>query len=79
MKSGAWVSGTLFEFDNDPDPHPHRAIVLTQPRYRPAGSDEAAPVDGADYLVIEAEEIEQLHAAFVQIQLPEVDTTPPDQ
>ncbi|WP_368073331.1 MULTISPECIES: DUF6338 family protein [Curtobacterium] len=41
LKSGGWVSGTLYEFDNDPDPHAHRAIVLTQPRYRAEGSDTA--------------------------------------
>jgi hypothetical protein len=70
LKSGAWVSGTLYEFDNDPDPQPHRAIVLTQPRYRPDGSDEAVPIEGADYVVIEAGEIEQMHAAFVQIEIP---------
>ncbi|PZE66165.1 MULTISPECIES: DUF6338 family protein [unclassified Curtobacterium] len=70
LKSGAWVSGALYEFDNDPDPHPHRAIVLTQPRYRPEGSDAAVPIEGADYVVVEADEIEQLHAAFVQIEIP---------
>ncbi|PPI47042.1 DUF6338 family protein [Rathayibacter tritici] len=69
LKSGAWVSGALYEFDNDPNPHPHRAIVLTQPRYRPDGSGEAVPIEGADYLVVEAGEIEQLHAAFVQIEI----------
>lgn len=76
LKSGGWVSGTLYEFDNDPDPHPHRAIVLTQPRYRPEGSAEAVPIEGADYVVVEAGEIEQLHAAFVQVEIP-VDTHDP--
>jgi hypothetical protein len=70
LKSGEWVGGTLYEFDNNPDSNPHRAIILTQPRYRPDGSDDAAPIEGADYLVIEAGEIEQLHAAFVQIEIP---------
>lgn len=70
LKSGGWVSGALYEFDNDPDPHPHRAIVLTQPRYRPEGSTEAVSIEGADYVVVEAGEIEQLHAAFVQIEIP---------
>jgi len=74
LKSGAWVSGALYEFDNDPDPHPHRAIVLTQPRYRPEGSDAAVPIEGADYVVVEAGEIEQLHAAFVQIEIPADDS-----
>lgn len=40
------------------------------PRYRPEGSDEAVPIDGADYVVVEAGEIEQLHAAFVQVEIP---------
>ncbi|PPF56002.1 hypothetical protein C5C13_11705 [Clavibacter michiganensis] len=67
LKSGGWVSGTLFEFDNDPDPNPHRALVLTQPRYRPSGTAESAPIEGVDYVVIEAGEIEQLHVAFAQV------------
>jgi hypothetical protein len=81
LRSGGWVSGTLYEFDNDPDPHPHRAIVLTQPRYRPEGSDEAVPIEGADYVVVEAGEIEQLHAAFVQVEIPAdaEDPSEPDQ
>lgn len=78
LKSGGWVSGTLYEFDNDPDPHPHRAIVLTQPRYRPEGSDTAVPIEGADYVVVEAGEIEQLHAAFVQVELPDDGDDPAD-
>jgi len=77
LKSGGWVSGTLFEFDNDPEPHPHRAIVLTQPRYRPEGSAEAVPIAGADYVVVEAGEIEQLHAAFVQVEI-SADSGAPD-
>ncbi|WP_368859348.1 DUF6338 family protein [Curtobacterium flaccumfaciens] len=46
LKSGGWVSGVLWEFDNDPDPHPLRAIVLTQPRYRSSGSDDVEPLGG---------------------------------
>jgi hypothetical protein len=76
LKSGAWISGTLYEFDNDPDPHPHRAIVLTQPQYRPKDSDDAVPIEGADWVIIEAGEIEQLHASFLQIEIPAADIAP---
>jgi hypothetical protein len=73
LKSGGWVSGVLWEFDNDPDPHPQRAIVLTQPQYRPSGTDDVEPLEGVDYVVIEAGEIQQLHAAFVPVDETEVD------
>lgn len=68
LKSGGWVSGELYEFDADPDPHPHRAIVLTQPQYKPSDSDDAAPLEGVDWIVIEAGDIEQLQAAFVEVE-----------
>lgn len=44
--------------------------MLTQRRYRPEGSAEAVPIEGADYVVVEAGEIEQLHAPFVQVEIP---------
>lgn len=68
LNSRAWISGELYEFDADPDPHPHRAIVLTQPHYKPADSEDAAPLEGVDWVVIEAGDIEQLQAAFVQVE-----------
>lgn len=69
LKSGAWVSGLLYSFDNDPEPHPHRTITLTIPTYRAPGSTEAAvPLDGTDYLVIEACEIELLQTSTKLIE-----------
>jgi hypothetical protein len=65
LKSGGWVSGTLWEFDNDPDPHPHRSLVLTYPQYRTSESQDPEPIDGADWLIVEAGDIEQLQAAYV--------------
>lgn len=65
LKSGAWVSGTLWEFDNDPDPHPHRSLVLTYPKYRESEGEDPKPIDGADWLIVEAGDIEQLQVAYV--------------
>lgn len=61
LKSGAWVTGTMYSFDNDPDPHPHRSIVLTQPTYRaPGAAEDSDPTTLGDYFVVEAGEIEVL-------------------
>lgn len=63
LKSGAWVSGLLYSFDNDPEPHPHRTITLTMPRYRAPGETALTTLEGTDYLVIEACEIELLQTS----------------
>ncbi|QHC71786.1 DUF6338 family protein [Rathayibacter sp. VKM Ac-2801] len=60
LRSGAWISGMLANFDDDPDPHPHRAMLLNgEILMRAAGDDEVAVID-ADWLVIEAGDIEML-------------------
>jgi hypothetical protein len=77
LKSGAWVSGTLYNFDNDPDPHPHRAITLTQPSYRSAGGEEAAELEGTDYVVIEAGDIELLQTSYKELDSAPISTSRP--
>lgn len=67
LKSGTWVSGTLYHFDNDPDSNPHRAITLNgEIRVRPQGESEAQPLAETDWLIVEAGEIEMLQAAYYE-------------
>jgi len=67
LKSGAWISGVLYAFDNDPDPHPGRTITLTHPSMRSAGADDAIELEGTDYVLIEAGDIELLQASYRQV------------
>lgn len=68
LKSGAWISGTLWDFDNDPDGDPHRTITLSgqiQVRAQGAGSIEA--LDDTDWVVVEAGDIELLQASYYTV------------
>lgn len=77
LKSGAWVSGTLYTFDNDPDPHPHRVVTLTQPFYRPPGAEDAVALMETDFLMIEAGEIELIQTS-IKVVDPELTMTGPE-
>lgn len=61
LKSGAWVAGYLYAWDNQVEADPHRSLILSKPRYRPPGGEDVTELVEVDYLLIEAGEIEQLH------------------
>jgi hypothetical protein len=66
LKSGAWISGTLYDFDPNPDPDPHRTITLNgEITIRTLGSAEATPMVGTDWIIIEAEDIEVLQVSYL--------------
>ena len=65
LKSGAWVSGTLWDFDNDADNSPHRTITLSgELSARSGGSEEPVPLTETDWVVVEAGDIELLQASY---------------
>lgn len=65
LKSGWWVEGALFTFDNSGDPSPNRAITLTGDlSARGPNAKTARPIGGYGALVIEAGEIEYLLVAY---------------
>lgn len=67
LKSGMWVSGTLYDFDNDPDNDPHRSITLNKEiRVRAVGESAAAILSDTDWVVVEAGDIEMLQAAYYE-------------
>jgi len=67
LKSGAWVSGTLWDFDNDADNSPHRTITLSGDlSARSSGSEEPVPLSETDWVVVEAGDIELLQASYYQ-------------
>lgn len=68
LKSGGWVSGTLWDFDNDPDGNPHRTITLNgQIRMRAAGAKEAVVLPETDWVIVEAGDIELVQAAYYEL------------
>ena len=67
LKSGGWLEGTLFTFDNSADPEPHRTITLTgEITYRAPGSESSSVVTGFGLVIVEAQDIEVLYVAYVE-------------
>jgi hypothetical protein len=67
LKSGGYVQGFLFEFDNSADRDPHRTLTLSgELKYRPAGAKELSEPTGFGLVVVEASEIEVLLVAYVE-------------
>lgn len=73
LKSGGWVGGELYTYDDDPDPNPNRTITITNPRYRPPGSNEDDDL-GNDFLVVAGSEIELLQINHSAIGDEEIST-----
>jgi hypothetical protein len=65
LKSGWWVEGALFTFDNSGDPSPNRTITLTGDlAARGPDAKTAKPIDGYGSLILEAGEIEYMLVAY---------------
>ncbi len=66
LKSGTWIGGTLYSFDNSPEPDPHRALTLSGTlTVRTSDHPDAIAIDGTDWVVIEAGDIEFMQVAQV--------------
>jgi hypothetical protein len=63
LKSGRWITGSLFAYDNDPEPGPHRALTLTNVFTRTSASSKLLPL--ADLLIVEAGEVEFLQVTYL--------------
>lgn len=68
LKSGAWISGTLYHFDNDPDSNPNRAMTLNREiRVRAPGAAKAEILADTDWVIISAGDIETIQAAYYSV------------
>lgn len=61
LKSGRWITGSLYAYDNDPEPGPHRALTLTN--VFTSQADDTVRL--ADMVIVEAGEIEFLQVAYL--------------
>lgn len=66
LKSGGYLQGYLFAFDNSADPEPHRAITLSgEIKFRPDGESKLAETEGFGLVIVEAMDIELLYVAYI--------------
>lgn len=67
LRSGAYISGGVYEFDPDPNNGPNRTITLqSNLMYRAPGQSTAASVENTEWIVIEAADIEVLQASYFE-------------
>jgi hypothetical protein len=65
LKSGWWVEGALFTFDNSGDSDPNRALTLTgEIASRGPDAKDVKPITGYGSMVVEAGEIEFMLVAY---------------